>query len=114
MITNKITSVENQNQIKDKVFDFTSRYKRGDILYYDDFNALTIETYDRKDYSKYKSYKFYMITKGAEFKPWLVSNDFYGDPGYWWMILESNQIYDVEDFIAGKTIKIYDITEVLS
>lgn len=120
MITNKIIKInDSQNAIKSQLLDFASRYNRSDLIYYSDFKILTFETYDRElknlniSSSGDEDIKFYLITQGAEYKPWLVSQEAYGDPGYWWIIMEFNNIFDVEDFEAGKTIKIPPATSIL-
>ena len=46
----------------------------------------------------------------TEYKPWLVSDDAYGDPCYWWFIIEFNNIFDIEEFVAGITIQIPPLT----
>lgn len=121
MITNKITNIDSlqQSSLKKKLLDFSSRYNNCDMLFYSDFNILTFETYKRsynskeiKDVSKIikNEIKYYLITKGTQYKPYLVSQDAYGDPGYWWYIMEFNNIFDIEDFEEGKTIKIPPVT----
>jgi hypothetical protein len=117
MITNKIENISNiqQSNLKSKLLDFSSRYNNSKMIYYSDFNILTFETYDRiynpeikERYTKVleRDIKFYSITKGAQYKPYLVSQDVYGDPGYWWYIMEFNNIFDIEDFTVGKTLRI--------
>ena len=121
MITNKIEKIKDiqQSKLKGKLLDFSSRYNKSNMIYYSDFNILTFETYDRvynpqikERYPEIKEedVKFYSITKGTQYKPYLVSQDVYGDTGYWWFIMEFNNIFDIEDFIVGKTIRIPPIT----
>ena len=121
MITNKIEKINStqQSKLKGMLLDFSSRYNKSEMVYYSDFNILTFETYDRtynpeikEKFTEIKEedIKFYSITKGAQYKPYLVSQDVYGDPGYWWYIMEFNNIFDIEDFIVGKTIRIPPIT----
>lgn len=117
MITNKIESISNiqQTNLKGRLLDFSSRYNRSKMIYYSDFNILTFETYDRvynpEIKERYKKIadndiKFYSITRGTQYKPYLISQDVYGDPGYWWYIMEFNNIFDVEDLVVGKTIRV--------
>jgi len=113
MITNKIVRVEdNVSELKRNLIDFSSRYQRSDLIYYSDFDILTFETYDRvynPNDSRRKDpegIKFYQITRGTQYKPWLASDDIYGDPGYWWLLMEFNNIFDVEEFTTGKTIRV--------
>jgi len=113
MITNKITKVtENENELRRSLIDFSSRYQRSNLIYYSDFDILTFETYDRvynpgnSIQEEPKGIKFYQITRGTQYKPWLASEDIYGDPGYWWLLMEFNNIFDVEDFTSGKTLRV--------
>ena len=121
MITNKIEEIDSvqQTKLKGKLLDFSSRYNKSNMIYYSGFNILTFETYNRvynpqnkERYPEIKEedVKFYSITKGTQYKPYLVSQVVYGDPGYWWYIMEFNNIFDVEDFVVGKTIRIPPIT----
>jgi hypothetical protein len=81
-------------------------------MYYGDFNIITFETYERLQF-KNQPTKHYVITLGTEYKPWLVSQIAFNDPRYWWFIMEYNNIFDIEDFSAGRTIKIPSATEIL-
>jgi len=121
MITNKIENIDpvQQSKLKGRLLDFSSRYNNSKMVYYSDFNILTFETYDRTYNPETKEkfqeiredeIKFYSITRGTQYKPYLVSQDVYGDPGYWWFLMEFNNIFDIEDFTVGKTIKIPPIT----
>ncbi len=115
--TNKITKIERriQNGLKEDFLDFSSRYNRSEMVHYSDFNILTFETYERifnpanpRKQRKVKDseIKFFQITLGTQYKPWLISQSAYQDPGYWWYIMEFNNLFDVEEIVAGKTIKI--------
>lgn len=110
MITNRIVNLKDQDSVKRSLIDISSRYNRSDLMYYGDFNILTFETYERLPFSDQKEEKSYQITPGTEFKPWLVSQISYNDPGYWWLIMEYNNIFDIEEFEAGRTIKIPSAT----
>ena len=88
------------------VIDATSRYNQSAIIYYGDQRFITFETYKRKQYKPSAGDKFYVITKGTEYRPDLVSNRAYGTVGYWWKIMEVNNIFDIYDFKAGTTIVI--------
>lgn len=119
--TNKITNIDNitQNELKNRLFDYSSRYRNSNLIYYSDFNVLTLETYDRVfnsnvNYENKKllsDVRYYTITKGTQYRPDLASQDVYNDPGYWWFLMESNDIFDIENFVIGKTLKIIPITE---
>lgn len=81
-----------------------SRYLNSSVLYYGDKNFLTFETYKRKPYVKTGNEKVMLITKGVEYRPDLVSYDYYGFSDIWWKILEANGMHDIYDFKAGLTI----------
>ena len=117
MQTNKIQIPSNSDQIglKDSLLDFSSRYHNCNVFVFSDYKILTFETYRRNynpasriDRSKIPedSIRYYVIKPSTQYKPWLVSDDAYNDPGYWWWIMEFNNIFDIEDFEAGRTIKI--------
>ncbi len=117
MITNKtVRVIKNKSELKRNLIDFSSRYQRSDLIYYSDFDILTFETYDRiynpndPRQKEPDGIKYYQITKGTQYKPWLASDDVYGDPGYWWLLMEFNNIFDVEEFTAGKTLKVPPVT----
>lgn len=88
----------------------SSRYVDRPIVYYGDLKRLTFETYLRKSYTVQGNEKVLMITKGIEYRPDLVSHEFYGFPDMWWKILEVNGIKDIFDFQAGKTIFLPNLT----
>lgn len=81
-----------------------SRYRKQTIIYYGEQNFLTFDTYLRKPYVPVGNEKVMVISKGVEYRPDLVSQDFYGFPDNWWRILEANGMMDIYDFKAGKTI----------
>ena len=83
-----------------------SRYIDSPVIYYGELNRVTFTTYKRKNQQIGASDKFMVIGKGSEYRPDLVSNQFYGVTDFWWQIMEFNQIYDVFDFKAGVTIRI--------
>jgi hypothetical protein len=117
MQTNKIELFDNRTQssLKKQLLDFSSRYNHIKLMSYSDFKILTFETYERlvnendpdlASKIKARDILFYSIELQNQYKPWLVSQKAYNDPGYWWFIMEFNNIFDVEEFTAGKTIKI--------
>lgn len=82
----------------------SSRYNDKRVIYYGEQRFLTFETYVRKEYKTAGNEKIMMITKGAEYRPDLVSFQVYGFPDAWWFIMEANGIKDIFDFKAGRTI----------
>lgn len=45
-----------------------------------------------------------VIPNGMQYRPDLVSKEKYGTVDFWWKIMEVNDIKDVMDFTAGRTI----------
>lgn len=81
-----------------------SRYADSRVVYYSDQRIVTFETYKRKKFYPSKGDQVTVITPGMEFRPDLLSADKYGIPDFWWKIMEANNIKDVADFRAGRTI----------
>lgn len=81
-----------------------SRYLNSDVLYYGNQNFITFETYKRTPYVKTGNERVMVITKGVEYRPDLVSYDYYGFSDAWWKILEANNMKDIYDFKSGITI----------
>jgi hypothetical protein len=86
------------------VVDAGSRYLNSKIIYYGEQRFVTFSTYVRTEYEPTGSENVMVITKGAEYRPDLVSYEYYGYPGNWWRILEVNGMKDIYEFKAGKTI----------
>jgi hypothetical protein len=73
---------------------------------YKDSTVLTFSTYKRTEIPANQFDKYTVIPEGYAYRPDLVSNSVYGYPDSWWLIMQANNIYDIKDFIAGKTIRI--------
>lgn len=83
-----------------------SRYTNSKIYVYGDEKKLTFETYKRRNFLLSQFDKYTIIPEGYAYRPDLVSSKVYGYPDSWWLIMEINGIYDVNDFVAGKTIRL--------
>lgn len=81
-----------------------SRYLDSTVYYYGERNIITFETYKRKPYEVVGDEKVMLINKGVEYRPDLVSYDYYGFPDMWWKILEANNMSDIFEFKSGRTI----------
>lgn len=92
-----------------KVLPPSSRYLKQKLIYYGPQRFLTLDTYIRKPYISTGKEKIMVITKGIEYRPDLVSQDFYGFSENWWKILEANGMHDIMDFKAGVTIILPEI-----
>lgn len=87
-----------------------SRYMKQNVIYYGEQKFLTFDTYNRREYVPNGDEKVMIITKGIEYRPDLVSYDVYGFVDNWWKIMEANNIKDIFDFKAGRTIILPAIT----
>lgn len=81
-----------------------SRYHGSRVVYYSDEKIITFETYKRKKHSPSPNDQVTVITPGMEYRPDLLSFEKYGIPDFWWKIMEANDLKDVTEFRAGKTI----------
>jgi len=81
-----------------------SRYADSRVIYYSNERVTTFETYKRKKYTSSSRDQVTVITPGMEYRPDLLSFDKYGAPDFWWKIMEANNMKDVTEFKAGKTI----------
>jgi hypothetical protein len=78
------------------------------VIYYGEQKFVTFPTYSRDAYVKTGTERVMVIKKGVEFRPDLVSFDVYGFPDNWWRIMEANNMKDIIEFKAGKTIVLPD------
>lgn len=90
----------------------TSRYASGTVIYYGNQNKITFKTYKRVIPDVSPKDRFIVLTPHYEFRPDLLSNDVYGQPDFWWKIMEVNSIKDIFNFKSGLTIRIPNISEV--
>jgi hypothetical protein len=88
----------------------SSRYRKQSVIYYGEKKLLTFDTYVRRPYIAKGNEKVMMVTKGVEYRPDLVSNDYYGFPDNWWRIMEANNMIDIWEFRAGRTILLPELT----
>lgn len=89
-----------------KFVNISSRYAESPIIYYTEIKKLTYPLYRKEKITPNQGDKFTLITKGYEYRPDLVSNEFYGVTDFWWKIMEANNIKDIYDFKSGLSIKI--------
>ena len=81
-----------------------SRYADSKIIYYSEERIITFETYKKKKFKPSTADQVAVIPPGMEYRPDLVSKDKYGVTDFWWKIMEVNNIKDIMDFKAGRTI----------
>jgi hypothetical protein len=84
----------------------TSRYASRNVIHYGDDKKAAFTVYNNKKAGIGPGDKFYEIQKDVEFRPDLVSNQFFGIPDLWWRIMEINKMKDIMEFRAGRNIRI--------
>jgi hypothetical protein len=83
-----------------------SRYSNSAVLKYGENKILTFETYKRQSMELEKTDVYTIVTPGHEYRPDLLSQEYYGVPDLWWKILEANGIMDIFDFKVGTNIRL--------
>ena len=91
---------------RDGFVNASSRYISSEIVYYGDQNKLTYKIYKKTPIALSSNDKFAIVPSGMEYRPDLVSKQFYGVVDFWWKILEANNISDIFDFKAGINIRL--------
>lgn len=86
----------------------TSRYITSPVIYWGNNNVITFETYKRKPKVFSNNDKYMQITPGLQYRPDLITQKAFGTQliGYWWKIMEANNIFDVFDLKVGVTLRI--------
>ena len=80
----------------------SSRYFLAPLIFYED--RLTYPIYRKKELSFNPTDQHYEITREFEYRPDLVSMNFFGAPDFWWKIMEMNGMKDILEFKAGRNI----------
>lgn len=85
-----------------------SRYSNSQLINYniDNIKYLTFKIYKRPSRQVTEDDKFYTITPGVQYRPDVVSKNVYGKEAWWWIIMLANNMSDILEFKAGKTIVI--------
>ena len=101
-------SIQLANQQPSQFVSNSSRYLSSNVIYWSDERILTFETYKRKPVVQSSSDKFMIISPGMEYRPDKIAQKAYGKKlmGYWWRIMEANNIFDVFDLKAGTVLRI--------
>lgn len=84
----------------------TSRYAGSKVIKYTENGFFTFPTYKKKTIPVTSQDKYWVITKGYEYRPDLASYELYGLVDFWWRLMEANGIMDIMDFKAGTNIRI--------
>lgn len=82
----------------------SSRYSNSEVIYYSDNKSITFTTYKKNMFNPSVNDQVAVIPAGMQYRPDLVSKKKYGTVDFWWKIMEVNNIKDILDFKAGKTI----------
>lgn len=100
--------IEDAKITPSQILEAGSRYANQRVIYYGESRKMTFDTYKRNPYVPTGNEKVMLINKSLEYRPDLVSYDVYGFVDNWWRILEANDMHDIWDFKAGKTIILPD------
>lgn len=86
----------------------SSRYVNSDLVYYNSDNRkyLTFKTFKRPQQQSSPNDRFYVISAGVAYRPDVVAKKIYGRESFWWILLLANNMSDIMEFSAGKTITI--------
>jgi len=91
-----------------KFVSVTSRYIDSPVIYYSENKFLTFPIYKKQIYEFSDKDKFYSVTPGTQYRPDLISYEFYGTPDFWWKIMQVNDIKDVFEIRTGMTLRLPD------
>jgi len=83
-----------------------SRYINSDVIRWGEKKLLTFKILKREEVPTSPNDQFTVITSGQEFRPDIVSIAAFSLPDFWWRILQANNMSDIFEFKAGKTIRI--------
>lgn len=98
--------IENSKINARKFVNVSSRYAESPVVYYTEKKLLTYPLYKKTKIQSSKKDKFTIISKGYEYRPDLMANEFYGAPDFWWKIMEANNLKDIFQFKSGLSIRI--------
>lgn len=100
--------IEDSNMFADRFVSALSRYRNSGVVYYQigTNRKITFKTYKKKNYPLMESDTYGVIPLGMQYRPDKMSQKFYGTPDFWWKIMEVNNIKDIYDFKAGKTVRL--------
>lgn len=96
--------IEYTNLKPERFVSRISRYASSKVIYYSEERLLTFETYRKEKYKPSPNDQVAVIPPGMAYRPDLISKEKYGMPDFWWKIMEVNNIKDIMDFKAGRTI----------
>lgn len=84
----------------------TSRYYKSAAYKFTDSKISTLKIYKRTSTPITESDRYTVLSGKYEYRPDLLSQEYYGIPDLWWLILEANSISDITDFVAGINLRL--------
>jgi hypothetical protein len=104
-------SIEPAEQKASQFVSNSSRYLNSEVVYWSDKRILTFKTYKRSPVTKTSNDKFLIINAGLQYRPDRIAQKAYGKQliGYWWKIMEANNITDVFDLKIGTVLRVPSI-----
>lgn len=96
--------IEYTNLSTDIFVGKSSRYLNSNVIYYGNNKVLTFTTYKKKSFTPGVNDQVAVVPSGMQYRPDLVSKQKYGTVDFWWKIMEINNIKDIFEFKAGRTI----------
>jgi hypothetical protein len=96
--------IEYANITPERLVTKSSRYSNSSVIYYSENKTLTFTTYKKNKYVASANDQVAVIPIRMQYRPDLASKEKYGTVDFWWKIMEVNNIIDILDFKAGKTI----------
>ncbi len=100
------TNITETNFVATDFVASQSRYQNNKVIFYSENNFITFPIYKKSGEFTTPSDVFTVIKEGEEFRPDLTSQRAFGFPDLWWRIMEVNNIFDIFNFVAGRTIRI--------
>ena len=100
--------IEDSNMSSDRFVSALSRYRDSEVIYYNigTKKKITFKTYKKKSYPVLESDTYGVIPLGMQYRPDKMSHKVYGTTDFWWKILEVNNMKDIYEFTAGKTVRL--------
>lgn len=85
--------------------DYNTRYDMAKFLSFDDDCHSVLDSYFLMALKELSPSGAYVTLAHEEYNPALVSWNIYGSTQYWWLLMYYNDIIDIEEVVAGLTLK---------
>ena len=86
-------------------FSQNSKYTRNSVKYIDNNNKLQV-WYRRPTIEQHSTDEVIMVEAGELMRPDKIANRMYGKPNLSWVIILTNQIFDIREFYVGRQLRI--------